>query len=125
MGLEELRKDYGDPLTAAEVAAFFGVDRRTVQKYPERFGGVWVAPGRLRFFENRIREILHANTIPNERRGEMAGRCEDQRGQGGNKDVRRRAGREKGSNSMGKRNPQTIPSGRDPYGLAGFLAVGQ
>lgn len=125
MGLEELRKDYGDPLTAAEVAAFFGVDRRTVQKYPERFGGVWVAPGRLRFFENRIREILHANAIPNERRCEVAGRCEDQRGQSGDKNVRHRAGREKGSNSMGKRNPQTIPSERDPYGLAGFLAVGQ
>jgi hypothetical protein len=57
MSLADLQKELGAPLTATQVAKILGVDPRTVRKYPENLGGVWVA-GCLRFFENRIREII-------------------------------------------------------------------
>ncbi len=125
MGVEALRQDFGDSLSASEVAAFFGVDRRTVQKYPARYGGVWVAPGRLRFFENRIRDILNANTIPDYGRGEVARRGEDRRQAGGNKNVRERPGAKAGGNSVGDRDAQAISLSDDPYGFAECFAMGK
>ena len=125
MGLDELRQDFGDSLRASQVAAFFGVDRRTVQKYPERYGGVWVAPGRLRFFENRIREILDANTIQDGSRGKVACCGENKRQAGENKGVRNRPGTKTGGNSVGNRDTQTASQSNDPYGLAECFTVSQ
>jgi len=51
---ERIQNDLGEPMTAQDVALVLGVDVRTVKKYSDSLGGVRVAPGRLRFFENRI-----------------------------------------------------------------------
>lgn len=125
MGLETLRQDYGDSLSVSEVAVFFGVDRRTVQKYPARYGGVEVAPGRLRFFENLIRDILNANKTPDFGRGEVACRGEDKRQAGGNKDVRNRPGAKTGGNAVGDRDTQAISQSNDPYNFAECFTVGK
>ncbi len=57
---KDLEDRYGRSVTAQELSNFLGVDRRTVIKYADRWGGVEVVPGRLRFFEKRIEEKLNA-----------------------------------------------------------------
>ena len=59
MELEELESIYGRSIKPKELADFLGLDRRTLIKYVDRWGGVQVSPGRYRFFENRIKEILN------------------------------------------------------------------
>lgn len=51
----DLREELGRALTSQEVGELFGIAPRTVRKYSDRLGGVEIAPGCLRFFENRIR----------------------------------------------------------------------
>ena len=60
MTAKDLEALYGRSLTAKELAKFLGLDTRTVKKYAYRWGGVEVSPGNWRFFENRIKEVLHA-----------------------------------------------------------------
>ena len=57
---ELLTNKYGVCLSATELAEFLKLDRRTVIKYANRWGGVEVAPGTWRFFENDILEVLDA-----------------------------------------------------------------
>ena len=59
MNATELESIYGRSVRPGELAKFLGLDRRTVIKYADKWGGVQVSPGRYRFFENRIREILN------------------------------------------------------------------
>jgi hypothetical protein len=56
----ELTEIYGRTIKPNELAKFLKIDRRTVVKYAHRWGGVEVSPGKLRFFENRIKEVLNA-----------------------------------------------------------------
>jgi hypothetical protein len=119
MSLEEFRAELGAPLTASEVGELLGIDPRTVRKYPERLGGVWVAPGCLRFFENRIREIIYADGNEPEGSSPLAGHSEDSRQDGCLKMVR--PGREGAaqSNNMGGSRKKANP-GRgqaDPHGI--------
>ena len=57
---DRLRSELGEPLDAADLAEILGIDPRTVKRYADRWGGVEVAPGTYRFFENRVREILNS-----------------------------------------------------------------
>ena len=74
----ELTEIYGRSIKPDELAKFLGIDRRTVVKYAQRWGGVEVSPGKLRFFENRIQEVLNAKfdketwkePLPSERDGQ-------------------------------------------------------
>jgi hypothetical protein len=74
----ELTEIYGRSIKPGELAKFLGIDRRTVVKYAPRWGGVEVSPGKLRFFENRIKEVLNAKfdketwkePLPSERDGQ-------------------------------------------------------
>jgi hypothetical protein len=59
MNTEELEALYGRSIKPEKLGEFLGLDRRTVIKYAELWGGVQVAPGRYRFFENRIKEIMN------------------------------------------------------------------
>jgi len=59
MNATELESIYGKSIRPGELAKFLGLDRRTVIKYADKWGGVQVSPGRYRFFENRIKEILN------------------------------------------------------------------
>lgn len=56
----DIEAEYGRCLTASELAQFLHLDRRTVIKYALRWGGVEVAPGTWRFFENKIMEAFNA-----------------------------------------------------------------
>jgi hypothetical protein len=49
----ELSQNCGECLTASELAEFLKLDRRTVVKYANRWGGVEVTPGTWRFFEKK------------------------------------------------------------------------
>ena len=76
----ELTEIYGRSIKPNELAKFLGIDRRTVVKYGRRWGGVEVSPGKLRFFENRIKEVLNAKfdketwkePLPSERDGQRS-----------------------------------------------------
>jgi DNA-directed RNA polymerase specialized sigma subunit len=53
---KDLENLYGRAMKPTELAKFLGIDVRTVKKYGDRWGGVEVAPGYMRFFENRVLE---------------------------------------------------------------------
>ena len=53
-------QELGRPVMPKELAKRLGLDARTVKKYYKRWGGIEVCPGTVRFFENRIKEVLHA-----------------------------------------------------------------
>jgi hypothetical protein len=124
--LKILREEYGEPLTVTEVAIIFGVDRRTIKKYPYLYGGVEIAPGCLRFFEKRIRGIINnANTLQESARNQMARRGQDGRPCSGNQTVRNRAVSQKGSGPMGTGHQKGVGEEEDPFGLAECLGMGQ
>ena len=122
--IKELRQEYGEPLTVTQVAKIFGVDRRTVIKYPDYYGGVRVAPGCLRFFENRIRGIINnANTLQEPERDSLARRREKGRPGGGNQIIRDRTSSQKRSGTMGTGHQKGVDQEPDPYGLAECLGL--
>ena len=67
----ELRAELGATLTPADVVELLRLDVSTVKKYASRLGGVEVAPGTLRFFEGKLREVLCADTDAAARSNEM------------------------------------------------------
>jgi hypothetical protein len=79
MNFTELDSIYGRFIKPKELAEFLGVDRRTVIKYAAIWGGVEVAPGTYRFFENRIMEVLNAKQNFEKRNLEIPGKCDGQR----------------------------------------------
>jgi len=104
-------------MTPKELAKFLSIDTRTVVKYAERWGGVEVCPGKYRFFENRIKEVLDAQ-FNNETRPETMER--NRHGQ------RRKAGQTvsgfhkrilSGSGSLGKGNNEGNRRVADRHGL--------
>ncbi|MGD9609289.1 MAG: hypothetical protein AB7U59_07770 [Desulfovibrionaceae bacterium] len=68
-----LEKELGRPMTPQELARILGVCANTVRRYRERWGGVEVAPGKIRFFENKVREVLHASTTQEVQPASVAG----------------------------------------------------
>lgn len=71
----ELESLYGRSMTPTELADFLGIDSRTVIKYADRWGGVEVCPGKYRFFENRIKEVLDAKFNNKTRRETVERKC--------------------------------------------------
>ena len=81
----ELTEIYGRYIEPTELGKFLGIDRRTVVKYPQRWGGVEVSPGLWRFFENRVKEVLNnaefdketwKGPLPSERDGKRKNKSE-------------------------------------------------
>jgi hypothetical protein len=81
----ELTEIYGRYIIPEEFAKFLGIDRRTVVKYAPRWGGVEVSPGKWRFFENRVKEVLNnaefdketwKGPLPSERDGKRKNKIE-------------------------------------------------
>lgn len=60
--LMALEEELGRTMTPQQLAKMLGVCTNTVRKYRDRWGGVEVVPGKLRFFENKVREAIHAST---------------------------------------------------------------
>jgi len=59
--MNAIQEAWGLPMSAKEVAAAVGVATRTVQRYPERFGGVHNGD-RWLFFDKRVMEALMGGT---------------------------------------------------------------
>jgi hypothetical protein len=121
-----LQEELGKALTPQQVAELFGIDARTVRKYSERLGGVEVAPGCLRFFEKRIREIVYADANDSTRRCSMAGSGEDRREDSGLEVVRPgKRGRKKG-NLLGRaEKDRAQESTEDPHKLLESVGMGK
>jgi hypothetical protein len=115
----ELTEIYGRSIKPDELGKFLGIDRKTVVKYAPRWGGVEVSPGKWRFFENRIKEVLNAKfdkeawkePLPSERDGK---RCLQTEAVSGFKQKFI-----SGSGSLGKRNKGNLDKRAvsDKFGL--------
>ena len=119
MTFTELTAKYGKPITPKELAKFLRIDYRTVKKYYFRWGGVEVAPGIIRFFENIVTEVLNAKFDKEKGEKTISWKCNGQRGSkskafpGFINEIKER------SNSLGKRRKRkngktTIP---DKFGI--------
>jgi hypothetical protein len=121
-----LREELGKALTPQEVADLFGIDARTVRKYSERLGGVEVAPGCLRFFENRIREIVYADANNSTRQVTVARGSENRGEDSGLKMVRPGRKRAKSGHFVGgKDEGGTGEAERDPHNLLESIGMGE
>lgn len=70
----DMQNILGRAITPQELGKFLNLDRRTIIKYAARWGGVEVAPGTWRFFENRIMEVLNAEQGFEKRHVEVQGK---------------------------------------------------
>jgi hypothetical protein len=117
----ELEQEYGRAYTPQELGKLVNLDPRTVIKYHERWGGVEVAPGKWRFFDKGIKEVLNAKQGFEKRHGKIQGE-RDSSGTDTSKTV---SGREQkvasGRSGMGKGNKKAIGTEAipDPYGIFG------
>ena len=115
----DLNVELGRPLTPQELAQLLGVSTNTVRKYRERWGGVEVAPGTIRFFENKVKEMIHASTNQEIRPAQVARSRNGQRNPQG-KDVPRRNSEKSESRRKVGRGSKTQPQEpeTDRHGLA-------
>jgi hypothetical protein len=51
----------GKAMTPKELGGYLGIDARTVVKYADYWGGIEVSPGKYRFFEKKIMEVINAD----------------------------------------------------------------
>ena len=117
----ELAQNYGGCLTATELAEFLKIDRRTIIKYADCWGGVEVTPGTWRFFEKRILEVLNAQFNNEAGKISLPGQCN---GKGNNaaEDISGRFTKiKKGSLSLGRGNTKKDGERavQDKYGVFG------
>jgi hypothetical protein len=115
---KELETAYGKSIKPADLANFLQVDPRTLVKYADRWGGVQVAPGRYRFFENLIKENIE-NAKSNQKKNptalERQYRC---RRESIPKTVPGRLEKiPKKSNDVGDRKTKEAPAGANRHGL--------
>ncbi len=100
-----------------ELAAFLGVDRRTVIKYADRWGGIEVSPGKYRFFEKLIRRKIDAQFNNETWKEEVEGRSNGQRP----KNIKTVQGQLKaripGCRIMGKGGKRKVREQTDRHGL--------
>jgi len=117
----EFTQKYGDCLTATQLAKRLNLDRRTVIKYAYRWGGVEVAPGNWRFFENDILEVLDAEQNSEKRNFPVQSKYHSE----GNNAAANVSGREQKnisrSSGMGKQNQRGNGKGTvtDRFGVFG------
>lgn len=71
--LMTLDDELGRAMTPQELAKRLRVSVNTVRKYRDRWGGVEVALGKIRFFENKVREVIHASADNEVQSAAMAG----------------------------------------------------
>ena len=113
----EFESQYGRSVTPKELAKFLGIDTRTVIKYADRWGGVEVCPGKYRFFENRIKEVLDAQFNNETRRETMERNRHGQRREAGQTVSECHKRNISKSGSLGKGNTKRTPRDEDRHGL--------
>jgi len=116
-----LQDTYGKAYTPQEFASFLEIDPRTVIKYYRRWGGIEVSPGKFRFFENIIKEVLE-NAKQNHQTGskEMERQFNVKWSKTGQVVSRQYKEISSGSCSMGKGNPEYASKEHDPHGLLDY-----
>lgn len=117
----ELEQEYGRAITPQELGKFLSLDRRTIIKYANQWGGVEVAPGTWRFFEKRILEVLNAQLNKETRSNALPGQCNSQRNNATKGIPGRFTKVEKGCLPLGRENKKGT-GGRavhDKYGVFG------
>ncbi|MEN6375081.1 MAG: hypothetical protein ABFD75_09920 [Smithella sp.] len=124
--VSELEKAYGRAVTPQELGKLLKIDRRTVIKYAARWGGVEVAPGTWRFFENRIKEGMNAEQAFEKGNIAIQGKRDGSGTYGAEIVPGRKQKVTSRSPSMGKRSEkrtgeEAIP---DKFGIFGGRAVG-
>ncbi|WP_321493965.1 hypothetical protein [uncultured Desulfobacter sp.] len=112
-----LEQDYGRVIKPEELATFLGVDRRTVIKYSNRWGGIEVSPGKYRFFEKLIRRKIDAQFNNEKRKEKVAGHSNGQWPKKGQIVSRQLKGSLSGSSSMGKGGKSEVNNRTDRHGL--------
>jgi hypothetical protein len=122
----DLKEELGVALTATELGRLLKLDRRTVVKYADRWGGVEVCPGTYRFFEKRILEVINGASA-SKACEEAVCRISDGQRQAGGKVVSRReqkesAGRRDMGGEKARRNGSANP---DPHGIFNNPTVAQ
>ncbi|MDQ7835784.1 MAG: helix-turn-helix domain-containing protein [Humidesulfovibrio sp.] len=128
---ERLLNEFGESMTPQEVANLLGVDVRTVKKYGGSLGGVRVAPGRWRFFENRIRRFIDANGDLTTWHNEVARGREDRRKDRRQQVVRERHERGAQGHTLGAGQARGVAGPADlaeraaAIGLGDFLPGGR
>jgi hypothetical protein len=68
MTSKDLEAEFGRFFTDLELAKYFKVDVRTLRKYADCLGGVMVMPGKYRFPENLLKEIIKNAEFNHEKR---------------------------------------------------------
>jgi hypothetical protein len=112
---KNLVEELGPSMTPQKLGKVVGLTRNTVVKYAHRYGGVEVAPGVWRFFENRVKEFLYAKP-GNQARQAPLSRGSDGGRQATNKAVSRcQQGQHEGLRSLGGKSESA--NGGDPYGI--------
>ena len=115
----DLEQIYGKSIKPSELAKFLGVDARTVKKYYERWGGVEIAPGHVRFFEKRVLEVLNAELDYQAWEETIPRKCYDSRNPEAKTVPRLKQEIVQGSGGMGKRDKQnaSTESVEDKFGI--------
>lgn len=115
-----LELDLGKTLTPAELAEILRVCPNTVRKNFHRWGGVEVAPGTYRFFENIVKEVLNANTRQTRSEAPLEGGGDCQWDKIRKKVSRQHTKKLPGRRPMGRRDQAGAQESRDEnrYGLA-------
>jgi len=111
-----LEEKFGKAMTPVELASFLGVDRRTVMREVDRWGGVTVSPGRVRFFEKLVMEVIDADLKAKARPSEMDGPRQNRYGRKIEVVSRRQPTIRESSYRMGSTG-EGKAEGKDPFGL--------
>jgi hypothetical protein len=98
---EMIDPELGVAITPKVLAERLSVSVQTVRRYYYRWGGVEVAPGTIRFFENKIREILNADVGQKASEAPLAGSCQCSRHSTGEAIPRRNRGKSSRRNQVG------------------------
>ena len=112
--LEEL---YGKAITPQELGRFLNLDPRTVIKYADRWGGIEVSPGKIRFFEKPIRRYIDASFRDETRQAPMGWRSHGKRKKEDKTLSRCKQGQPTGSSLVGGRNPKATGDIPDVHGI--------
>ncbi len=118
-----LEEEYGRFVKPEELAAFLGVDTRTVKKYSDLWGGIEVSPGKLRFFDKVIRRKLDAQFNKQKRQEALACGCDGQRPAKRKTIQGQLKGRIPGSSPMGKGGKGKDRKGADRHGRTLILVT--
>lgn len=119
----ELENEFGRVIKPKELAKLLAVSVNTIRTHHERWGGIEVTPGKYRFFENIIREKIHADIDKPREQEALERRGNGQRDQEGESLQGRYPEKQKRVHRLGKHDQgDAVGDSRGPnrHGLSDF-----